>query len=65
MFSIELGFDLRLTPNKVGSPILASWIALTLSKQGTSHIFHSSKPRQKFSHVKVNYMLNNYLFLCL
>jgi hypothetical protein len=52
-------------PYKCFSPVLANWVAVMLSEQGISHLFNSSKPRQKPSRVKVEYMLNNYLLLCL
>jgi hypothetical protein len=62
---IEVDFEHRVALYKVGSLVMANRILMTLSKQRISHIFNSSKPRQKSLHVEVEYMLDNHILLCL
>jgi hypothetical protein len=45
---IELDFELRLALDKVGSPVLANWILVTLSKLKISHIFCKTTKRLTF-----------------
>jgi hypothetical protein len=65
VLAIELDSKLRLALNKCTRPVYANLAHTMLSTQRVGHISHSSKPRRKSSRIKVKYMLNNHLLLCL
>jgi hypothetical protein len=65
VLSIKLNFELRLALDKCSRPVYANMVHMTLSTQRIGHISNSSKLEGKSSRIKVKYMLNSHLLLCL
>jgi hypothetical protein len=64
VLSVKLDFELRVALDTVGSPFLANWVFVTLSKQRISHLFYCSERGRKSPRVQVKDMLDNCLLFC-
>jgi hypothetical protein len=73
VLSNPLLFQLQLRPKiqditsclRLLSDEMLNWVVVTLSEQRIRHIFDNSKAGQKSLRVKVEYMLDNNVLVCL